>query len=205
MAGKHVWGITLALALATGCSAKFQTTNMARPGDAPVRLDRALPVVVAVPADGGYGDKITIGSGFKAATRTVAVFARYAPSAHLEDVNLRSRDEELAEARREGAGYLAIPTIVVWEPRFTPFTGHRSHVVMQLVVVDVASGQAVSSVSLEGYSRKVSLARTRPEGLLPHLVGSHVAVLYGAAPPPEQDEEKEEGTGGQDEVKQPLQ
>jgi hypothetical protein len=56
-----------------------------------------------------------------------------------------------------------------------------------LAVVDVATGEDLSSVALEGYSRKISLARTRPQGLLPHLIGTHVAILYGAKPAAEED------------------
>lgn len=192
MPRKHIIGMLLIVLAVSACSAKFHATNMAGVATSPGQLDPSRPVVVAVPADGGYGDKITVGSGYMTAQRTAKAFTRYAKNVHLADANLRGRDELLDAARREGAGYLAIPTIIVWEPRFTPFTGRRSHATVQLAVIDVATGQDISSAALDGYSRKVTLARTRPEGLLAHMIGNHLAVLYGAKPVNEDEEEEPE-------------
>ena len=192
MALKDIIGMLFIVVAVAACSAKFHATNTAGVATSSEPLDQARPVVVGVPADGGFGDKITVGSGYKTAERTAKAFTRYAKSVHVADANLRSRDELLDAARRDGAGYLAIPTIIVWEPRFTPFTGHRSHATIQLAVIDVVTGQDISSVVLDGYSRKVSLARTRPEGLLPHMLGNHLAVLYGVKPINEDEEEEPE-------------
>lgn len=196
MARLRIVGTLLVLLALAACSAKFHVANVA--GAPAAKLDPAKPVLVAVPADGGYGDKITVGSGYMTAERTHRAFARYAKDVRLADANLRERDALLDAARRQGAGYLAIPTIMVWEPRFTPFTGRRSHVTVQLAVIDVATGQDISTVVLDGYSRKVTLARTRPQGLLPHMIGNHLAVLYGAKPVDEDEETEPETESPQD-------
>lgn len=192
MTRQHIVGMLLVVVAVAACSAKFHATPTAGTPTLPGQLDPDRPVVVAVPTDGGFGDKITVGSGYKTAERTVKAFTRYAKNVRLADASLHGRDELLDAARRDGAGYLAIPTIIVWEPRFTPFTGHRSHATVQLAVIDVVTGQDVSTVVLDGYSRKVSLARTRPEGLLPRMIGHHLAVLYGVKPTNEDEEEEPE-------------
>jgi hypothetical protein len=191
LARLRIVGLLLVLSALAACSAKFHTANVAGATTAG-RLDPAIAVLVAVPADGGYGDKITVGSGYMTAERTRRAFARYAKDVRLADANLRGRDALLEAARRQGAGYLAIPTIMVWEPRFTPFTGRRSHATVQLAVIDAATGQDISTVVLDGYSRKVTLARTRPQGLLPHMIGNHLAVLYGVKPVDEDEESEPE-------------
>jgi hypothetical protein len=193
---KHVVGFLIVLILAGGCSHQYRATNLAT-GQSQAHLDRSQSVLVIVPADGAYGDKITPGSGYMVAQRTRAAFTKYSGDVRLADPALKDRDAQLAAARSEGAGYLAIPTIIVWEPRFTMFTGHRTHVLLQMNVVEVGTGNDISSTALEAYSRKVSVSRLKVEGLLPRLIGNHVAVLYGDKPPP-LPEEDDSDTGKDD-------
>jgi hypothetical protein len=189
MAGKHIIGALFILVAVAGCSAKFHATNNAGVATTPGQLDPARSVVVAVPADGAFGEKVTVGSGYMTAERTAKAFERYTKTVHLADANLHARDELLDAARRDGAGYLAIPTIIVWEPRFTAFTGRRAHATVQLVVTDVPTGHDISSVVLEGYSKKVSVSRTTPDRLLPYMIGRHLAVLYGRTPANKEEDE----------------
>jgi hypothetical protein len=198
MRRKHVVGFVeflIVLILAGGCSHQYRATNLAT-GQPQAHLDRSRSVLVIVPADGAYGDKVTPGSGYMVAERTKVAFMRYASDVRLADPSLKDRDAQLAAARSEGAGYLAVPTIIVWEPRFTMFTGHRTHVSLQMNVVEVGTGSDISSTALEAYSRKVSISRLTVGGLLPRLIGNHVAVLYGAKPPPVPEED--DGDTGKD-------
>ena len=124
-------------------------------------------MLVAVPADGGYGDKITVGSGYMTAERTQRAFARYAKDVRLADANLRERDALLDAARRQGAGYLAIPTIMVWE-QASPTTQARANGTSIVTgLLRFARNDGVDGPLLRHRCAKVGASRTNLHGSHP--------------------------------------
>jgi hypothetical protein len=168
----------LGLAALGGCHASYQQTDTAGQAASGVRLDRSLSVLVAVPKDGDYAGRTYGGSGVNVAQQTAAAFARYATRVQVASPSQQDRSELIAAAQAANAGYLVIPVITHWEPRATEWSGIPSRASFSLTVVDVKTGQDLTSSLLESRSRIFSWTRTSPESLLPELVRTHAAGLY---------------------------
>jgi hypothetical protein len=170
-----VVGVILAL---TSCSASYKKVDTGGTATTEVRLDASKSVLVAVPADGSFESKAYSGSGQEVAHKLAAEFAKHAPKVDIAASNLRDRDELLNAARAASEGYLVLPTIDHWEQRATEWSGRPSRLSVGVAVVDVSTGQTVTSTLLESRSRIMSLTGTSPESLLPHLIGNYVNGLY---------------------------
>lgn len=172
--------VILLLAVAA-CSASYKVTPTGGQEAAHTILDPSLAVLVAVPADGGYGDEPAIGSGQKVAAQAAIVFAERAAKVAVAASDLTSRDALLEAARGRGDGYVVIPSIVNWEHRATEWSGMPSRLSLNMVVLDAATGAEINVALLESRS-KVSPFRSKVEMLLPHLIRSYVATIYPKKP-----------------------
>ncbi|HWI25351.1 MAG TPA: DUF4823 domain-containing protein [Stellaceae bacterium] len=179
MRKKHFLAVALTVALALGaCSASYKRVETGGAERAAVHLDKSRSVLVAVPADGAYGNKHYAGSGQSVAQQTAAAFSRHAPRVDTAPAGMLDRTTLLEDARKLGDGYLVVPVISHWERRTTEWSGRPSRAAVGLSVIDVPSGQQVTSSLLESRSRIMTLTSTSPDSLLRHMIGDYVDSLY---------------------------
>ena len=165
----------IAFTVLSACSAKYRSEYI---DGSKTQLDPAQTVLIAVATDGGYGSTPGFGSGQFTTKQTALAFAKHAKQVEIADAKLHGRDELLMAARNTGAGYLVIPTVASWEHRATEWSGRRSHASIGMVVIAVPTGEQISAVLLDGFSRKMTLTSTSPESVTPHLIGGYVNRLY---------------------------
>lgn len=172
----RVPSLLLATLLVTGCSASYQINNLSGAAQTS-RLDRQKPVYVTIPQDGAYQSKPYLGSGQLVAQTVAAAFARTAAQVHIAEKTL-SNEEVIAAAQKLGAGYVVVPTIAHWEQRSTEWSGRPSKMAIRVTILDAKTGIQLSSTSIEGRSRIVSLTSTSPESLLKDPLAQYVGGLY---------------------------
>jgi hypothetical protein len=170
--------LALAVIVLPSCSDSYSRSDIGGTEKAAVHLDSKRGVLVAIPKDGNYEGRQYPGSGDAVALRTAASFSKHAPRVDLASPTLHERDELINEAQKRSAGYIAIPTIAHWEPRATAWSGLPSRATIGLEIVDVDTGQDVTSTLLESRSRIMTLTGTSPGSLLPRLIGDYVDGLY---------------------------
>lgn len=170
--------LMLGLTALGGCHAAYQQTDTAGQAAVGVRLDRSWSVLVAVAKDGAYNGRTYSGTGINVSQQTAAAFARHASKVEVASSGLQERSALLAAAQSANVGYLVIPAITHWEPRATEWSGIPSRTSFSLTVIDVKTGQDVTSSLLESRSRIFSWTRTSPESLIPELVRNYAASVY---------------------------
>jgi len=166
----------LPLVAMLGCSASYKIQKAGGNTESS-RLDPSRKVFVAVPNDGAYGKTTYAGSGQTTAQAVAAAFSKYAAQVQVAEKPADSKDA-IAAARLSGATYLVIPVIAQWEHRATEWSSRPSRMAVRVTIVDVASGEQITSSSVEGRSRIVSLTSTSPESLLRAPLGQYVQTLY---------------------------
>jgi len=167
--------LTVAFVLA-GCTAQYQVRSLSGTHNS-VNLSKQEGVYIALPPDGEYGATKYTGSGQTVAQVLAVAFSRYATSVHTAEATAPQK-LAIAAAAKSGDRYVVMPLITHWEPRNTAWSGKRSRVALQITVFDVTSGQALSSVSIEGKSAQQTLSSTSPEDLLQVPVSEYVGTLY---------------------------
>jgi hypothetical protein len=130
-----------------------------------------------VPRDGAYENRTYAGSGQTVAHAVAAAFSQRAARVQISD-GYQDTDRALQLAKSAGAGYLVVPVISHWEPRATEWSGIPSRMSILLSIVDVTSGQQITSSSIEGRSRIMSWTRTSPESLLKDPLAQYVGGIY---------------------------
>lgn len=134
-------------------------------------------VYVSVPADGRYGQTIYYGSGQNAAQIVVMAFSRH--SSRVEGGNAHQDfDASLDAARKIGARYLVVPTILEWEDRATEWSAIPDKASIKIAVIDVATNATIDSVIIKGKSGLATLGGDHPQDLLPEPTEEYVASLY---------------------------
>jgi hypothetical protein len=164
------------LAMLCGCSARYQVHNLAGTA-ASNRLDRQKSVYITVPEDGGSGSRQSAGSGQVVTQAVAAAFSRTAARVHVAE-RPTTREQALESARKLNVGYVVTPVIAQWEQRATEWSGRPSRVALRIAIIDAATGAEITSNSIEGRSRIVSLTPTSPESLLKDPIGRYVDGLY---------------------------
>lgn len=159
----------------TACHATYQVSNLS--GAHVSRLDGQRSVYVVVPRDGTYGSTSYAGSGQIVAQAVAAAFSKFATRVSIA-TKAQTDEEGLDAARTIGAGYVVVPAIVHWEQRATQWSGIPSTMSVRVTVLEAASGKQISSASVEGRSRIVSLTPTTPESLLQDPLAQYVGGLY---------------------------
>ena len=135
------------------------------------------PVYVSVPADGRYGQTVYHGSGQNTAQIVVMAFSRH--SSRVESGRTQQDfDASLDAARKIGARYLVVPTILEWEDRATEWSAIPDKASIKIAVIDVATNTTIDSVIIKGKSGLATLGGDHPQDLLPEPTEEYVASLY---------------------------
>jgi len=167
--------LLLPLLILAGC-ADTQKLNINNKFGA-VRLDSNASAYVAMPADGGFGNKVYYGSG-----AMVASIVERALFVHLVRVVIGTKAEGISKAKMSAASgrykYLFFPTIVHWEDRATGWSGRADKVKVNIAVIDVESGKQISFASIDGRSGLATLGGDRPQDLLPGPINQYIAQLF---------------------------
>ena len=87
-------------------------------------------------------------------------------------------DTALNSARQGDYTYLFFPTITHWEDRATEWSGIPDQIAVKLTVIDLASGQPVSSATIEGTSGLATFGGDHPQDLLPEPLKAYVDQLF---------------------------
>lgn len=165
----------------SGCTASYR--NVRTGGTAQTfkhSLDRKGTVYVALPKDGAYGAKPYVGSGRTVASAVAQAFSPKAGSVEVAE-SVQTREDVVAEAKRIGARYAIITTIVQWEQRATEWSGRPSRMAIDLSIYDTDTGARIDSRSIKARSRVVSFTSTSPESLLTAPLRQYAQELYGVS------------------------
>ncbi len=140
-------------------------------------LDRNASAYIAIPANGRYGNQEYHGSG-----ATVAQIIKGALSVHLVHVDIGTKVESFPKATSSAAlghyKYLFNPTIVHWEDRATEWSASADKVSVNIAVIDVKSGEQISSASIYGQSGLATFGGDHPQDLLPEPITEYIAELF---------------------------
>jgi hypothetical protein len=164
--------------LGAGCTASYRTVDAGGAAAAGARLDRAQPVLIAVPEDGRYDTIVYPGSGMSVAHQLAGGFVKYAPRVQVTPDRTTDRTKLLAAAKAGNFGYLVVPTVTRWEQRASGWSKIPSRAGVTLTVVDVASGQDLNTLLLDSQTRVMFVFSTDPESLLPQMVEDATNRLY---------------------------
>ena len=169
-------GCLVILLSIAGCSMPGKSTGNGTVAGRGARLDGSKAVLIAVP-----GQESVDGNAASArlmAQQAATAFSRYAKRVDMGPIGAATSDQLIDVARRDGAGYLVLPSITHQEPANAPLPSTAASVNLGVVVIDVSSGQELASINLEGRSRIAPLTPTRRESLVPRLVVDYVESLY---------------------------
>lgn len=133
-------------------------------------------VLVAVPEDGRFNGKTYFGSGHFVAYRIAREFEQLARKVDIAPLDVRDRDTLFEIARRANDTYLVIPTIIRWEHRVR---GTPSRAGIDIVIVQVSTGQIIQSTLIEADSSTTIVRETNPDIVAIGLIHDYVGHLYG--------------------------
>lgn len=160
--------------LLTGCAASYRSSPLTTRSEP---LNRDLAVYVAIPADGGYGAKVSMGSGQMAAQSLARALTENGIKVSL-GAAVEQPEKSLISARNSGAGYVADLVLTNWENRATAWSGRPSRLSTSVRIRNAATGETVDASTLDSRSRYITLTSTSPESLLLGSMRGYVNVLY---------------------------
>ena len=166
--------IVLLVSLLSACA---DTHQLLRTGREAPKLEQSRTVYVSVPKDGRYGQTGYSGSGQNTTQIVLMAFSQYAKRVEAGH-DYQTLDEALDAARKLGATYLVVPTILEWEDRATEWSGIPDKASIKISVIDTASGTSIDSVVIKGKSSLATFGGDRPQDLLPKPVGEYVKSLF---------------------------
>lgn len=139
-------------------------------------FDADAPTYVKIPPDPTFeGDKYP-GSGVKFARMVSKEMGR-------KFTDLRSApgpltdDEAFQKAAATGCRYLIDPIILHWEDRATQWSGMLDHVTFCIQISDVATREAISSVTVQCQNSWFTFVNDPPEVMLPQPIHDYVDTL----------------------------
>jgi hypothetical protein len=153
------------------------THSVERPSLPSTKLRPGASAFVAVPTDGRYGRTVYNGSGLMTTQIVARALARKLQNVE-QATEVQSHEAALLAARRGGAIYLFVPTILQWEDRATEWSGISDKVEIQLRVIDVASGAELDRAIINGRSGLATFGGDHPQDLLPKPVGDYIDALF---------------------------
>ncbi len=170
---KQIYLALLAILL-TSCA---DTHQLMRMGGEATKLDPQGVVYVSVSADGRYGQTTYYGSGQNTTQIVTMAFSRYADRVESGH-STQDYDSSLVSARKIGAKYLVIPTILEWEDRATEWSAIPDKASIKIAIYDVISESSVDSVIIKGKSGLATFGGDHPQDLLPKPTEEYVTSLY---------------------------
>jgi hypothetical protein len=167
--------VLMVAAFLSACADSHQLMRVG--GGEAKKLDPNGIVYVSVPGDGVYGQTTYFGSGNNTTQIVVLAFSQHAK--RVESGNeVQNFDAALIAARKVGAKYLVVPTILEWEDRATEWSAIPDKASIKLAVVDTDTGATLDSVLIKGKSGLATFGGDHPQDLLPKPVGEYVSSLY---------------------------
>lgn len=141
------------------------------------KLSADKSIYISLPEDGRYGTKVYPGSGHLV---TQIIAAEFSKKTHKVESGRRveTADEALSAAKKIGASYLVIPTILHWEHRNTAWSGLPNQSSIKILITDVISDRTIDSVVINGKSGLATLGGDNPQDLLPKPVSEYIGSLY---------------------------
>ena len=166
--------IIVIASLFTACADSHQ---IIRDDTSSVRLTLDDTIFISVPSDGVYGANIYRGSGQNTAQIINSAFAKHTHSIKVAS-STQSFDEAREAANKNGQKYLIYSTILHWEDRATEWSGIPDKVEVKVEVVEVETGNTVSSAIVKGESGLATFGGDHPQDLLPGSIDEFVSSLY---------------------------
>jgi len=167
----HKLSIILVSILATGCTAKYaQQDVFPNPG----KLDRQMPVTIAIPVDGRYETTPYPASGDMTAAAVKTAFSYY-----TNRVTVMGACRELSCLRQNSpSGYYVIPEILHWEERATEWSGLPDKIEVKLAIYGPTGAQPLGSAILSGKSKWATFGGDHPQDLLQEPIAEYVKAQY---------------------------
>ena len=159
--------------LLTACSSTYQHSALQNPT---AKLDPAKSVLVAVPENGWYGDKVYHSSGLMTANAVRGAFSKYTSKVIIAANCIG--DECLKQLDANQYGYFVKPIILHWEDRATEWSGIPDTIEIQLIVLDAQTKQEIANASYTGKSKWATFGGDHPQDLLPEPTNAFVSRLY---------------------------
>lgn len=167
--------ITLALLAAlSGCADSHQWSPL---HNGSARIAKTDKIYISTPPDGEYGDHVYRGSGRNTSgiiSSAVSKRSRWMRVGAVAD----NFQDALAQAQSMGQDVLIYPTILHWEDRATEWSMIPDKVEIKVDVVQVSSGDVISSGIIKGKSGLSTLGGDHPQDLLPEPVAEFVDSLF---------------------------
>jgi hypothetical protein len=168
---------TLILIIALLGLAACETYAVDRPNQISQRLAPAATAYVSVPPDGKYGKTVYAGSGAMAAQIVAAAFSRHFD--HIEQASEpQTFDLALERAKEMRVAYLIAPAILHWEDRASFWSGRTDIAKLQILVIDVTTGQTIEQAVVSGTKGWPVFRNIHPQHVLPRPVGQYVDSLF---------------------------
>ncbi|HEX6842150.1 MAG TPA: DUF4823 domain-containing protein [Stellaceae bacterium] len=169
---KRLVGLMVWLALLAGCAELSGRGDMA--ADKPATpLDGRRVVLIALPQEEGTGG---IGAQQMVALRMARAFARHAKRVDVAPGNVRDLAVLLHVARKDRAGYLALPVVSTGGERAGWHAPDRPS--MRIVIFDVSTGQEIASTPLQRTSRLLDFVSDRAQSPSARLIDEYLDGLY---------------------------
>ncbi|MCH1920902.1 DUF4823 domain-containing protein [Shewanella sp. A3A] len=167
--------VALTVLFLCGCA---DTTNITQNVAAQkISIPENSTAYIALPRDGSYGSTNYTGSG-----SSVANIIRAALLKHLVDVEVardyQSYQQALDTSSMRKVDLMVYPSILHWEDRATEWSAIPDRVSVKIVIVSMASGKVISSVTIDGKSGVATFGGDHPQDLLPEPVATYVDSLF---------------------------
>lgn len=163
-----------AIAFLSGCADSHRWSPV-QTGAAPISTKNSF--YISTPADGQYGDHTYQGSGRNTAQIIYGALARHTHSVRIGP-SADNYDDALRSARTAGQDILILPSILHWEDRATEWSMIPDKVELKIDVIQVSSGETLSSGVVEGKSGLATFGGDHPQDLLPEPVGEWIKTLF---------------------------
>lgn len=158
----------------TGCADSHNWTPQQNGSARILASDR---IFITTPMDGEYGTHAYTGFG-----RNTAKIIYNATSAKSRLVRIggvtENFEDAVSQAQRADQDILIFPTILHWEDRATEWSMIPDKVEVKIDVVNVRTGDVISSGVIKGSSGLATLGGDHPQDLLPEPVGEFVSSLF---------------------------
>lgn len=166
---------TLAIVVLASCADSHKVIRAG--GDGTSILTPSDTIYVAVPKDGVYGEHVYSGSGQTTAQIIQGAFVQHARRVRVGRAT-QNFDEALKAANDTESDYLAFPRILHWEERATEWSGIPDRVEVNIEIIEVETGDTLTSAVAKGTSGLATFGGDRPQDLLPRPIGKFVTSLY---------------------------
>lgn len=154
------------IVLVAACTHSYETSHSpVASAAAEVGIPRDSRVLVSMPRDGSYGNKVYRNSGRMTQAAVLAAFRGRVADVEGLETN-ESLEQTLAEACRQRSDYLIEPEILHWEDRNTEWSGKPDRITVALKVADCATGGVLDDVTISGTSKWATFGGDHPQDLL---------------------------------------